>query len=673
MSEQMYGPRDPGSGIRDPRKLRAMAARQQDGHARAWAALVAFAAVLLSIVLGAMPAWSQTGNASRPLPPGVTMRVEMEPDDPVIGDYLKYKVIIHGNATPTRWDFPEWNQVPGISLMEGPSQGQSFTNVNGRALITQWREFTLEANQSGDVTIPPTIVTINGYDYETEAIQLVIREPAAGAGAMEGILSARSDDPQLNQQLEGNYFATMEFPEEVYVNQAVPFTVYIYRDPGLRQFIAYDVEREAQASDFLFPTPDQREEIRNPNWERANVGGRQFLRTPIRTFYGVPTRAGTLRMTPPAMRIFFQVNNRSSPIDPFFSITQKRTFPVRVPMRPVEVSVKPLPQKPANAQAQIVGNITPKVEVDRRELSRRELLTLKVSFAGEGFLDLLSPPELPNLSRLTLLDQESDASTVFDLDRILSKKDFEYVFQAVQEGKVTIPSLTFAIFNPDTGIQETFSSEPIEVTVNPAEADAMLVGSGREEAGATPENRAEATRVGRDVAYIDTRPLTGAAAVPRNPFYAQPWYWLLQLVPLGIAIGVGAARWRARNAPQETAEARRRKAHRAAHAALRDARQQAGAAARDEFYATLHNGVMAYVGSLLGRDARGLTVDEASEGFARQGVDGETRATFEALMNRFGSIRYSPAPDTPEAREKALREAEQLLVDLDRGRTSAQE
>jgi hypothetical protein len=291
---------------------------------------------------------------------------------------------------------------------------------------------------------------------------------------------------------------------------------------------------------------------------------------------------------------------------------------------------------------------------------------VNVELAGEAYLDILSQPDLGEIPKVTLLDTKTEAEAVQDDENYIGRKTFSYIFQTVDEGELTIPSLEFAVFNPATGNQEIIQTKAINVKVNPADANSVLVGGGANvPAGpAGTLERGEARVLGQDVAYIDTTPLTAGAIVHRTPFYAQPWYVFAQLVPLGAALAFGILSIRRRHGTAETEATREKRGRRAAESALRDARRDIGTASRDNFYASLHHGIMSYVAGMLGRSPKGLTVDEAADQLCARGSSPESCDRMRQLLLRLDAIRYSPAPDTPEDRTRLVDEVEELLVRL---------
>lgn len=632
-------------------------------------AMMLGAATLLPAQDAAPPAAPPATATPRPLPPGMSISATVQPESPIAGDYVIYSVTLHGSVEAEDVKFPNWGQVKGLILVAGAAQPtRRFAIDNGRT--SQSFEFKLLTSEPGVVEIPPSRFLVNGYWYDTNPITLTVREVPKDASSIDGLISARSSDPNVNTELRNTYFAKTEIPERVYQGQAVPVTIYIYKDVKMGSFVQYD-PGQPSGPDFLFPNPQASQNAsQSVNWEKVSLGGRQFDRIPLLTFYAVPTKTGTLKLAPPLVKIYFQGRRggHSADIDALLGMGMAgfNRIEAELPMRTQDVKVDAVPEKPAEAAFQVVGNITAKAEVDRTQLSRRELLSVKLTLTGESYLEMLTPPDLGNLPKLSLIDKKTNTGMIMDRLKLISQKQFEYVFQAMDEGDVTIPSLAIALVDPATGEQKIVRTEAFPIKITPANADAVQVGGTTTTPGqpATPD-KAEARVLGQDVAYIDASPLTEASTVKRQPYYLHPVFWALHLLPLGAAVLWGASAIRARRAGIEDEGTRRSRGRKAAQNAVREARKQLPTAKRDEFYATLGNGMMDYVASLLGRSAKGLTVEEAASELQRTGRDAAACEHLLNVLRNADAIRYSPAPDTPESREKALAEAESALASLD--------
>lgn len=632
--------------------------------------MLAFAAFLLSP--GALRAQDPASLPQRPLPPGTTINARVDAEAIVIGDRFRYEVTIDGALTVQQIGPPSFASTGALELVSGPNRSTSMTIINGRSQQRVSFFFDLQARQIGDFTIPPARVRINNQWYETEAITIKVQDVPEIGGDIAGYISARTNDPKINQQLKDRYFATMEVPTEVYIRQAIPVRTYVYRDPNLPEFIQADLARGVGGQDFIIPDAVN-QQAANPRirWESVTIGNSQMLRAHLFTAWVIPTRTGDLILDPPTVRAYLPTRPRYGN-DPFANFFGNNQVVAEMPVRAASIKVKALPAPPADTVAQIVGdNISIEFKADREKLLRRELLTVTASIVGEGFFDLLSQPALPAINNITRIDTSTSSRSGVSGGKLVSEKIFEYVFQAVEPGDIQIPPVRFAVFSPETGTQRVVETSMLPVKILPDNSSAIQIGGvatgGNGAAGGDrPAPRAQAREIGRDVAYIDTTPLTMAATAPGAPFYTRPWFWLAQLFPIMVSIGYGIVVLRARSSGGESEATRSKRGRKAAENALREARQQVGASDKALFYTTLSSGLMDYVASLVGRSSKGLTIEEAAAELARRGVPKETIAPMQGVLQACDAMRYSPSADTTADRQRLLSQCEAAIAELDK-------
>jgi len=632
-------------------------------------------AALLGLWAGDARAQDATLPA-RPLPAGITVRAEVDAQSIVIGDRFQYSVLVEGNLVPDQFGYPRFTQGGNLELVSGPNQITQMTFIQGRSTQRYTSSFELRAARVGKVTIPPARLSINGTWYETNAVELEIVDvpKLSEQGGLSSIVSAKTKNREWDRQLQDKYFALIEVPEEAYVGQAVGVPVYVYRDPQFQEFMAYEVSSSVRGDGLIVPDVIQQQiGNRRLRWEQVQLEGRNFVRTLLFTAYFVPTKAGETLMEGPLLRVYLQAANRGSrSMDDLFDMIGPATsrIPAELATRARKVNVLPLPARSDKAIEQIIGDsISIRVETDRDKLAKRELLTLKLIVQGKGFLDLLSAPRLPDFPNLSRID--SSTKSVFAVDRgeLVAEKTFEYVYQATDAGDIRIPELTFDVFNPRNKRQSAELTAPLDIKILPDNAETLRIGGTAAEVADAPaaqRERAKARELGRDVAYIDTRPLVVAAIPARNPFFTEPWFWASQLVPLIASLGLGIVMMRRNKGVVETAATRRKKGKRAADTALRAARGQLSASDREQFHATLANGIMEFVAPIVGRASKGLTMEQACALLGERGCAEETTARLAELIGRADAARYSPVGDTPESRGKALSDAESLLDQLQR-------
>lgn len=639
-------------------------------------------AVALAASPAVLPAQSATPQAApaltpRPLPQGTSISAAIDSAKVVVGDRFSYRINIDGNLVAQRSEYPPFAISGGFQLLSGPNTQTKMTIEGGRSSQSTTISFLLQATRVGEFTIPPTRLLINGSWYSTNEVLVRVTDVPKDTGDLSTVISAKTGNAQNNRILENNYFARTEIPQTAYVGQAIPVDVFIYRNPEFSEFVHWELMQNPQGDGFLFPDLI-RPQITNRalSWSTTDFAGRRYVRTRLFTAFAIPTKSGEMLLVPPLLRIHLPAANRNPSMDDIFGFggLGAQTVPAELAMRAGQVQVKQPPAPPSGAIQQIIGEAAIKATADRTELLQHELLTLALTIRGEGFFDIMSRPELPPIPGLAVIDTSTQTTSRVVNGMLLSEKEFDYVFQAGDAGEVTIPALTFAVFDPKTETQTLVSTEPINVriTADPS-GTVQLAGtplSGRTATASGPA-RAQARELGRDVAYIDTAPLVAYGGHSRNYIFLQPWFWALQILPILLSVGYGVVVLRSRRGPDNSPAAAQRRARKAASQAVAEARGKLSSGNRDEFYAALSHGLTAYAAALMHRSPRGLTMEEAERELIDLGHDPEAVQRFAALVRECDAIRYSPRPDTPETRGQAIAQAEAVVAGIENKGASA--
>jgi hypothetical protein len=607
------------------------------------------------------------------LPPDTTISAVVAPDKVVIGEKFSYSVVIIGSVGQQDMKLPDLSTVPQLEQLGGVSQHSQFTTVNGVSRTEFRYSVALRAKETGTFTIPPAKLQFQGRWHDTNSVTVTVSDVPTTELGSTSIISGRTQSPDINRQLEGKYFALSELPEKIYAGQAVPLKIYVYRHPTLPPFVQWQPITDITGSDWIQAPQQEDLTSRSVRWERVQLDGQDFERTHLYTKWIVPTKQGSLLLNPPSTQVYLEGRRRSTRNieDMMFGAP---LVEVELQVRAKRVEVLAPPPKPDGAVTQVVGNIMAAVTSDRLDkatgrasVPQRELLSIKITIAGEGFLDTVVTPQLPPLTGLSLLDEKKSTLGAIEGDRYVSSKEFDLVFQATAPGETEVPALTFAMFNPTTGEQSSIVTPAIPITVVAGSADAVLIGAASTPGEASTPGapaRADAKTLGADVAYIDASPLTTAGVGAFRVFYAQPWFWVLQLLPLAAAVGFGLMKLRAEALAVDTEERRADRIRKQIAAAVEKARKSVESAKRDEFYALLANGALEFVGLQLKRSPKGLTAEVAEEELRRAGSPVDACARLKSFLEMCASIRYSPAVDSPEARRAALSEAEHILASL---------
>ena len=247
---------------------------------------------------------------------------------------------------------------------------------------------------------------------------------------------------------------------------------------------------------------------------------------------------------------------------------------------------------------------------DRQEIRADETVNLTIRLSGRGNLRVAPSPGWEELEDFEVYSHGSEDSLDLGSTAPRGTKRVSLALLPRRQGKLTIPPLRYAVYEPDGGYR-TLTTAPISLQV--IEPLAQMAGTGA------------------------ISPLPIPRAVVRPP---RPWPgWTLALIALGVLFLAGAWTWRGLRSGTESAEASRLRSD---QAALREAKGKAD----DVEYLRLAERSLVEWGRLADR----LQVEE------------EHKNAGQVLLDRVRGARYAPsgASRTQELAPMLERQADAL-------------
>jgi hypothetical protein len=559
---------------------------------------------------------------------------------------------------------PDLSRLADFAFVEGPSSSSRFQWINGRTWATLTYSYVLRPRRVGRNTIPSLAVLVQGRTYRTAPIDLDVEaggaaRPPAGpgyggppgapvpppgapvpdsAGPSQRPPAARAQDIRVRAEVDRR---------TAYVGQQV--TVRFLLDT---QTEILNLQQKESPSFQGFWA----EEIKVPenlDMKRVQLDGLPYVEYTLMKRALFPTASGTL--TIPSVAYQVTVRRRSQdPIEAFF-FTPTETLTRR--SEPIRIEVLPLPAaaRPAGFSG-AVGSFSLSVTADRREAMVNDAIGVKVRIAGEGNLDAVRPPSIPEISDFKRYEPKVSASSSMQGDRLRGEKTWDFVFIPLAPGTQSIPPVTFSFFDPRGGAYRTLTSDPIGVQV----------ARGPEGAGASfpvlAQSDVRALR--KDIHYIKLAP--DGLSDRSRPFYRSPLFAVLVLLPAAADAGI-LLFVRRRDRLHRTARLRRdRRARALSRRRLRDARRRMTPTTARAFYAEVARALTEYVADKFDTAAAGLTHDRIEELLASRGAPPEARAAFHRALEACDYARFAPTSAGPAEMQRALLQAEESLVALER-------
>jgi len=140
--------------------------------------------------------------------------------------------------------------------------------------------------------------------------------------------------------------------------------------------------------------------------------------------------------------------------------------PKTLKTRPIEVNVKPLPErgKPANFNG-AVGKYQIKAQIDKNTVAIGQAVKLEIVLSGIGDIETCNPPNMQQIEHFDIYEPTEELSIVDDSMKLKGKINWKYVLIAQKLGNYTIPPIKFSYFNPNTKVYELTQTQPIPMVI----------------------------------------------------------------------------------------------------------------------------------------------------------------------------------------------------------------
>lgn len=423
--------------------------------------------------------------------------------------------------------------LPALEEFETFYSGRSskFSFINGHSESMTEFNYVLIPHSVGRFVIRPIeikigdkIYTTNQLEINVEAGQQVQAQPIrpfvpattvrpGPAPSMMTQATGPSSVPSAavvsDRELDKNIFLKV-IPSQVsiYTNQQIilSYTLYTRYDTRYEGFI-----EEPETSGFWIEEFPMEQDVGRGS---EIIDGKKYLRAEVKKMALFPTAPGVYTIKPGVVKASVQIEQPDSSIlDEFFSnsfFSGSGLFARRVEKHlappPIQIQVKPLPEegKPTSFKG-AVGEFRMATTVDKRVVNQNEAVTLQINLEGEGNIETLVRPHLPEIPAAKIYESDTQTQLFRAQNLIAGKKTFEVVIIPTEAGELKIPSLEFSFFNPRTERYVILKSDPYKIKVNPSQAPPPVIPKGLLSEG---EEKKTIRQESEDIQYIKERILT---------------------------------------------------------------------------------------------------------------------------------------------------------------------
>jgi len=551
---------------------------------------------------------------------------------------------------------------PGLSnnfdVLMGPSTGQSTSirTINGQTTteVTYSYTYILRAKSEGEFEIRPATIEAGGKVIESNPLKIQVVPAQSQSQPQTQQQTPRGGENQGSQSVDlggDNLFLRVEMSKQnVFRGEQIIATVKLYADPNI-PISGFDEVNLPTYEGFY----TQDIEIPNQiNFTREVYNNRIYQVGVLKKTVLFPQQNGTITVNPFSMTLLVQQRVRPrSFFDDFFSGVQ--TVRTTLTSSAVRVNVKDLPTQPANFYGG-VGNFNISSELSAEDVTTNDAVTLKLTINGTGNLRLIRNPELKLPSDFEVYDPRSTENVRATDNGVSGTKTVEYLFQPRFEGEYTIPSISFAFFNPASGTYETLSTREYTLRVEKGTgAQSATVMSSRQ--------REDLQLIGQDIRFIKQgNPLL---RVKGTTFYGTPlFYGIYGGSALLFLILFVMYRKKARE-NANLALMRNKKANRVAIKRLKAAAGFMKKNENEAFHEAILKAFWGYLSDKLGIPVAHLNRDSALAALRERNVDEELTSSFVEIIEQCEFARYAPSGGS-EARGELYKKAASTMSRLEK-------
>lgn len=544
---------------------------------------------LLALALAAAPAPQDS----------VRVSATLSDDSMAAGDVVQLEVTVETNGPrpePIRID-----ALPAGLDIVGQGSGEVVTGFGPRRTLISTQNWTIQGLVPGTYTLPAVHIVINGRNYTTRSLSLVVLDAPIRPRRETSV-----DRVRLRGRLE---------PERVYVGQQVTFIAEAEFPRSLRQ-------RQTRPATYQAPDPSGfwAQDLPDPIViGLRTIGGELYDTQSFRRAY-FPLLPGEQRFPPARLAFEYRV---SLGLPPDSRELLSDTLPI---------TVLPVPEegRPPSFNG-AVGRYSMRATLGSGQLRVGEATTLVVEVTGRGNVKALPAPTLTHPDGVEVFPPTESSEVETNSMNLGGTKRFEWVIVPGEPGRISLPPVEYTAFDP---IEERFD-------VMRSDSIIMDVTGQRVEG----------------VPGIDLRPIRGRPSDGTPAWVLSPAFALAQLVPLLFLF----AAWRLVRDPGNSAQRKLADERAKRFAALRS---QAVAADR-EFWGRLAEAIRHSAADTLGvHTLRTASVETLTGTLLSAGVPRAATNALADVLRSLDRIRYAPGEIAPVDAPALVDRAERILDDV---------
>lgn len=375
-----------------------------------------------------------------------------------------------GFRAPT--DFEPSFELDNLEVIRKPTLSESFRFINGSYTRTLRRTWLLRPLSVGQAAVRGIRVRVDGEVFQLPTERLRVqqeapprqryRSPPSGSGTFSTDPSRRRPTlPSPRPVSSASVFLRAEAePRDPWVGQQVLYTLYLYTQADINSIYPRRVPpfQGFWAHEVTLP--------RQPSPEMVDVDGERYGRVPLLKRVLFPRRPGLFDVEPAEYDLIAQRR-------PPGRAGSRRVRPQQLSRRAnnLRLMVRELPPAPP-AFGGAVGRFEIAARLEPGKLAVGEAATLEVTLSGDGHIQSLPAPELPELPGVTVYPPEETGGGDVQRDRLHGERSWRFVLVPEQTGRWEMEGFELSYFDPQAGGYRIARAPRVTLEARPSTARA---------------------------------------------------------------------------------------------------------------------------------------------------------------------------------------------------------
>ncbi len=549
-------------------------------------------------------------------------------------------------------DFRAGNIPSGLELIAGPytSQQSSYQMINGHTSSSSSITFTFTvfAAKEGVYTVPAARARVRGHNVTSKAVRITVSGRARNSGGAPQMHQdgggQQQQMAQAGSEISGKdlFIKVTANKQRVHEQEPVLLTYKVYTLVDLTQLEGKMPDLTGFHSQEI-PLPQQK------SFHVEKVNGRPYRCVTWSQYLMYPQMTGSLQIPSITFKgIVVQQNRNVDPFEAFFNGGSGYVEVKRNIVAPgLTVQVDPLPAKPVGFSGG-VGKFNISASLSSNEVKAGTPVTLRVVVGGTGNLKLIKQPVVEFPKGFDKYDPKVTDKTKLTSAGVGGNMVYDFLAVPRNQGKYTIPSLSFIYYDVDANAYKTLHTQPFVVNVTP--------GDGK---GATESFDKLADN---DIHSIKSGESETSAS--GKLFFDSAAYWICLLLPL-LAFVILLIVFRRRAIENgDIVKMRGKRANKIAKKRLKRASKLMFEHNTAEFYDEVLRTLWGYVSYKLNMPVESLSRDNIKDKLAQRGVGEDIISKFMSALEECEFERYAPGDEAGNM-EKTFQSAMTAIVEIE--------